>query len=118
MELNLNTLVSSHLLLLRSAIQRAVPVVHTINMPHLPPLTISQTKVELMRYLHLSPSTYALMAVCRAALRTRSLIVVARLSISDLLISTTTIEGDSSSPQLVDLGELAPERSMHTYATV
>jgi len=60
--LNLNTLVSSHLLLLRSAIQRAVPVVHTINMPHLPPLTISQTKVELMRYLHLSPSTYALMA--------------------------------------------------------
>ena len=116
-ELNLNALISSHLLRTRSAIQRPVSVLYAINMTYLPALKISQTKVELMRYLHLSPSIYVLMAVCRAAFRTRSLVAVPRPLNSDLLTFTTTSGRDSSSLHLADLGEVAPERSLHTEAT-
>ena len=117
-ELNLNALISSHLLRTRSAIQRPVSVLYAINMTYLPALKISQTKVELMRYLHLSPSIYVLMAVCRAAFRTRSLVAVPRPLNSDLLTFTTTSGRDSSSLHLADLGEVAPERSLYTWLAV
>jgi len=38
--------------------------------------------------------------------------------ISDLLICATTIEGDSSSLQLVDFKENSPERLFFTKATI
>jgi len=43
---------------------------------------------------------------------------LSRFFTSDLLTSTTMIEGDSSSLQLADLGEATPERSLYTYAAV
>ena len=56
----------------RFAVQTADSVLFD-NMTQFTPLTITQTKAELLRYLNLSPSVYTLMAVCRAAPRTRSL---------------------------------------------
>jgi len=74
------------------------------------PLTITQTKAELLKYLNLPPSIYTLMAVCFAASNTPCPNALPHFSISDTLISTATIEGDSSSLQLADFGEDALER--------
>jgi hypothetical protein len=94
-------------------------------MAALPPLSMSQTKDDLLKHLNMDAETYSLMAVSCAKSLPQSLVTTLPLrplvelnyfSILLLLILTRIAERDGRSLQMAYVGELPPQRELQATA--